>query len=186
MLLAIKNNAGATVIHCLGSQVAAALQDDIGGQAELAMQLNGGVAPADHHWQPIVPAGNEPFFMDWSLREIIRQPDTADLNRYAADARWRKETEGITVSGLRIFTDDRSKMMVMGARIKAENDPNFSTQWKGADGEFVQVDAATIIAISDAVLAHVDSCFAVEATVLAGIEAGTITSAAEIDAVFDN
>ncbi|QVQ37789.1 DUF4376 domain-containing protein [Pseudochrobactrum algeriensis] len=105
-----------------------------------------------------------------------------DLVEHAAQKRWEKEVGGITLSGLVIYTDDRSKIMISGARVAAEADPNFTTQWKGADGTFVTLDAAMIVAISNAVSTHVLNCFALEAQVLAQIEAGTITTAAEIDA----
>lgn len=105
-----------------------------------------------------------------------------DLIAHAAQKRWEKEVRGITLSGLVIYTDDRSKIMISGARVAAEADPNFTTQWKGADGTFVTLDAAMIVAISNAVSTHVSNCFALEAQVLAQIEAGTITTAAEIDA----
>lgn len=107
----------------------------------------------------------------------------ADLKGYAANCRWRKETGGIVVSGLSVATDDRSKLLIAGARIKADANPEFTTKWKTSAG-FVLIDAATIIAISDAVLAHVDACFGAEGEVLASIEAGTITAREEIDAAF--
>lgn len=112
------------------------------------------------------------------------QPTVADLSAHAAQSRWEKETGGFTLNGMHIATDDRSKIMISGARVAAEADPNFTTQWKGADGAFVTLDAAMIMAISNAVSTHVSNCFALEAQVLAQIEAGTITTAAEIDAVF--
>lgn len=107
-----------------------------------------------------------------------------DLADYAAQRRWEKEVGGILVGGMAIATDDRSKTMIVGARVKAENDPGFTTPWKGANGEFITIDAATIIAISDAVLAHVAACFALESAVLGAIAAGDITTTAEIDAAF--
>jgi len=103
------------------------------------------------------------------------------LADYAAATRWQVETGGIVVGGIGVATDDRSKLMITGARIKADADPDFTTRWKTAAG-FATIDAATVIAISDAVLAHVDACFAAEAAVLAAIEAGDITTTAEIDA----
>ena len=103
-------------------------------------------------------------------------PTTEQLAAYAADKRWRVETGGLAVA-----TDDRSKIMIIGARVKANSDPGFTTEWKTGAG-FVTIDAATIIAISDAVQAHVAACFAAEAAVLAEIEGETITGTAEIDA----
>ena len=66
----------------------------------------------------------------------IQTPQTtaSDLIAYAAAARWRKETGGITVFGIPVKTDDRSKQMVMGARIAADIDPDFTTPWIAADG----------------------------------------------------
>ncbi|MTW19347.1 DUF4376 domain-containing protein [Rhodoplanes serenus] len=107
-----------------------------------------------------------------------------DLVAYAADARWRRETGGITIDGLHIATDDRSKLLIAGARIQAEADPAWSTVWTAADGARHPVSAAQVIAISAAVLAHVDAGFRLYDEVLASIAAGSITTPAEIDAVF--
>lgn len=106
------------------------------------------------------------------------------LQEYAAAKRWEKETGGIEINGLTVATDDRSKTMISGARVAAQNDPEFLTQWKAADGTFATINAAAIIAISDAMLAHVSHCFAIEAQVLAEIEAGTISTVEQIDAAF--
>lgn len=108
-----------------------------------------------------------------------------DLVAYASRKRWEKETGGIEVAGLPVHTDDRSKMMIMGARIKADANPDFTTQWKTAGGSFFKLDAAMLIAVSDAVLEHVGTCFAIEESVLAGIAAEEITSTEQIDAAFD-
>ncbi len=106
----------------------------------------------------------------------------AHLIAYAADKRWRVETGGITVGGVLIATDDRSKLMITGARIKADNDPAFVTPWVASDGSVSSIDAATVIAISDAVLSHVAACFVAYDEIKGDIEAGTITTTAEIDA----
>lgn len=72
----------------------------------------------------------------------------------------------------------------MGARMAAEADPDFTTDWKAADGSFVTIDAATIVAVSNAVLAHVANCFAIEAQVIDAIDNGAITTTGEVDAAF--
>lgn len=107
-----------------------------------------------------------------------------DLPAYAAQKRWEKEVGGIEVNGLTVATDDRSKTMISGARVAAMANTDFATAWKGSGGEFVPLDASAVVAISDAVLAHVSNCFAIEAQVLAAIEAGNITTEAQIDAAF--
>ncbi|SCD23648.1 DUF4376 domain-containing protein [Brucella inopinata] len=136
-------------------------------------------------------------WLDASMLRLWRAPDgtltlppaaepgeTIDLPAYAAQKRWETEVGGIEINGLTVATDDRSKTMISGARVAAQNDPQFSTQWKAADGTFTTINAAAVIAISDAMLAHVSNCFAIEARVLADIEAGTISTVEEIDAAF--
>jgi hypothetical protein len=108
----------------------------------------------------------------------------ADLAGYAADVRWRKEVGGIVVGGVPVATDDRSKLLIAGARIKADAKPEFTTKFKAADGSRILIGAATVIAISDAVADHVDSCFETEDAVLAAIDAGTITTREHIDVAF--
>ncbi|AZO77702.1 MULTISPECIES: DUF4376 domain-containing protein [unclassified Bosea (in: a-proteobacteria)] len=108
----------------------------------------------------------------------------ADLVAYAADRRWSKEVGGLTVAGVPIATDDRSKVMIIGARVAAEADAGWSTTWHGADGGTYPVDAAAMLVISDAIQAHVNQSFATFAAVKADIEAGEITTAAEVDAAF--
>lgn len=103
---------------------------------------------------------------------------------YTANRRWQKETDGVNFYGVTIATDDRSKMMIMGARMAAENDPNFTTKWKIANETFIDLDAETLIAISDAVLAHVANCFAIEEQVLGLIQSGAVTTKEQIDQHF--
>lgn len=108
----------------------------------------------------------------------------AELIAYAADRRWRREVGGILVGTVPVATDDRSKLMITGARLAAGADPAWSTVWHGADGQTYPVDAAAMVAISDAVQAHVNSSFATFASVKAAIDAGEITTTDEIDAAF--
>jgi hypothetical protein len=111
-------------------------------------------------------------------------PVDIDLLAYAADKRWQAEIGGIVVSGVPVATDDRSKILITGARVAAMLDAAWSTIWHGADGQTYPVDAAAMVAISDAVQAHVNAGFDIFATVKAAIEAGSITSTSEIDAAF--
>lgn len=115
----------------------------------------------------------------------ILPPTKADLASYARDRRWQVEIAGITVGGVAIATDDRSKTMILGARLAAQSDPSWSTIWRGADGNAYPVNAAAIVAISDAVQAHVNATFVALADVLAAIAAGTTATFAEVDAAFE-
>jgi len=57
--------------------------------------------------------------------------------------------------------------------------------WKFADGVFRMVSNADFMDLASAVRQHVRDCFALEAAVLAQIEAGTINEYSQIDAAFD-
>ena len=115
------------------------------------------------------------------IAALTGNPSKERLIAHAAAKRWRVETGGITVSGVAVATDDRSKMMIIGARSAAIADADWTTDWIGADGTIHRLDAAAMIAISDAVQAHVGAAFSAYAAILAAIEAGTMTTFAAID-----
>ena len=76
------------------------------------------------------------------------------------DYRWQMEIGGISLAGIPIRTDANSQAKVTAAYFKALNDPDFEvTAWEAVPGTFVALDNATLIAIGDAVLAHVDATF---------------------------
>lgn len=108
----------------------------------------------------------------------------ADLLALLADLRWRKETGGITVGGMFVATDDRSKLLLQGARTAADADPDHVEGWKTSNGEWVDLDASTIIALSNAVRSHVSACFALERDIATQIEAETITTREQVEAAF--
>ena len=107
-----------------------------------------------------------------------------DLKSYASYRRWQFEIGGIDFNGVPIATDDRSKLMITGGRIAADADASWTTIWQGSDGNSYPLNAAAMIAISDAVQAHVSSCFAIYATVISNIDGGTVTSRTQVDAEF--
>ncbi|BCB18062.1 DUF4376 domain-containing protein [Bosea sp. ANAM02] len=113
-------------------------------------------------------------------------PTQAELIQHARDLRWQMETAGILFNGVAVATDDRSKLMLSGARQKAATDPDFETTWFGPDPEDTGtvLTAALIIAISDAVLAHVDACFATYGQVVSAIGSGAVTTRDQIDEAF--
>lgn len=160
--------------------------------AEIIM-LPDGEDLATHHHASIVatccPCGPE-VAQGWLLDgdDLVAPPaptlSEAQLTAYAADKRWRREVGGILVGTVPVATDDRSKTMVLGARVAAAANPAWETVWHGADGQTYPLNAAAMIAISDAVEAHVNATFATFAIVKAAIEAGEITTTAEIDAAF--
>lgn len=62
--------------------------------------------------------------LDKSKMVLPVDPKVA-LAAYAADKRWQKETGGFEFNGLHIATDDRSKIMIAGAREAAKSQSGF-------------------------------------------------------------
>lgn len=87
--------------------------------------------------------------------------------------RYTIETGGFMYGGYKINTDDRSKTLLMGARIEAREKLDiggtFSLNWKTEDG-FVQLSAEIIITMSDAVRVFVQACFDAERSHFLAIE----------------
>lgn len=93
-----------------------------------------------------------------------------------AARRYEAEVGGITLNGLQIDTDDRSKLLINGAALEATIDPEYVMQWKTSGG-FIELTGAQVIGIARAVRAHVQACFDREAELLAALDAGTLEPA---------
>lgn len=106
------------------------------------------------------------------------------LEEYAAAKRWEYEVSGITFNNIRVATDDRSKMLISGAREAALKDENFKTKWKSQNGEFIELSSIEIIEISDLVLSHISNCFELESIIISKIENGEIENYQDIDNFF--
>lgn len=83
-----------------------------------------------------------------------------------ADRRWRAEIGGTMVGPTPIDTSRDSQTKITAAYLEASQDEEFTiSNWKVAPGLFAALDAATIIAIGNAVTAHVQACFDNEAEI---------------------
>jgi hypothetical protein len=117
---------------------------------------------------------------------ILPPPPTKQLLRdYAAAKRYDVEIGGIVSPTYGPLLTDRDTRAIVGQAIQSidlgivQAPVNFKTQ-QG----FVSLDRAAFMAIASEVAAHVQSTFDKEDEVDAQIEAGTITTKAEIDAAF--
>lgn len=117
-----------------------------------------------------------------SINQIRQNMAQEKIQAHLPAYRYTKEIGGITVSGVLIQTDRESRAILTGAYIRAKEDNTYTVRWKTPDG-FVTLNAATIIAISDAVADHVQKCYAAEADVAADIL--TLTSVQEVETAFD-
>lgn len=75
-----------------------------------------------------------------------------------AHARWTAETGGMVLQGMAIRTDRESQSLITGAALKALQDAEYVCSWK-TDAGFVDLSAPQVLAIADAVRAHVQECF---------------------------
>ena len=122
----------------------------------------------------------------WTLGWTVTETPLADAKVQVlgelANRRYQAEEGGTTLNGMPIATDRTTQGKVTAAYVKASADNTYSiASWKGADGTFTPLDAATIIAIADAIEAHVQACFSNEATLAGQISAAT--TLAELEAV---
>jgi hypothetical protein len=109
------------------------------------------------------------------------EPVPVDLQAYAAAKRYAVETGGIVLNGMSVMTDRQSQALITGAYAYVQANPTVTVSVKTPSG-FVNLAAAEVTAVANAVGAHVQASFAAEDAVVQGIAAGTIKTAADIDA----
>ena len=103
---------------------------------------------------------------------------------YSAFSRWRKASGGLTVTSISeipFLTDPTSRQAVYSAYDFVSARSGAIVQWKMSDGSFVAMDQAKLETVTNAISAFVESCFACEGTVAAGIDDGSITTLAQVD-----
>jgi hypothetical protein len=107
----------------------------------------------------------------------------AMLIEHLAATRWAYEVVGITHNGMEIATDRESQGKILAARVAAVGDNTYSLVWKAGNG-FFTLDAAAIVAMSDAVGEHVRKAFVAEGQATVGVNDGTLTTPDEVDTAF--
>lgn len=149
--------------------------------------IENGVVPAGHS-----VTGSALVFEPGPPARVVRvfetqpdaPPDAARLKAHAERKRWEIEVGGIDVAGMRIATDDRSKVLINGAHALAIEDPAAVFDFR-AVGAWAQTDAATVRAIAVAVGRHVQTMFSRHRAAEEAVDAGTATTFAEIDAILE-
>ncbi|WP_180287702.1 DUF4376 domain-containing protein [Azospirillum oleiclasticum] len=112
----------------------------------------------------------------WPL-EAVKAAKLAELAR----VRWQRECAGIEVDGLLVATDDRAKLLLNCMYRTAEKKPAMIHRWKQPNCE-VELTSTQVIALADALSAHVQACFDRELDLRAQIEAaGTMADILGID-----
>lgn len=137
---------------------------------------------AEYFERVVVHSGERP---DWATvtAKMSEGPSPAELRAHAAVRRYDVETGGIVSGTFGPMLTDRATQSMLASTIQSIDLGIVSTpiNFKAPSG-FVGLDRAALVAISTEIAAHVQAAFNTEATVVAAIEAGTITTRAEIDA----
>ena len=92
-----------------------------------------------------------------------------------AARRYDAEVAGTVVGGMPIATDDRSKLLINGAALRANRSSDYVLRWKTSDG-FVDLTADQVLAVADAVSEHVQACFDREDVLTDAVATGMMTT----------
>ena len=106
--------------------------------------------------------------------EPIPEP-APDWMTLIAARRWAAETGGIVLAGMPVDTDDRSKLLINGAALRASRDSNYTLHWKTVEG-FIDLPADQVLIMADAVSDHVQACFTRGSELQAAVVDGSITA----------
>jgi len=98
-----------------------------------------------------------------------------------AEARWRHETSGVLVGGVRIKTDRESQGTISGAYSTLKDGLVPYIDWKADGGQWVQVTLAELTPIAQAVAVHVQGAFSLERQLSEQVQAATTVE--EVQAV---
>ncbi len=120
-----------------------------------------------------------------SPETVEPDPEPVDLKVYAGEVRKTIEEQGVILpTGVAVQSDVESQGKI--AQTIQSIDLGLITEpvnWKSASG-FVPLMRADLIAVGTVVAQHVQRSFNAEMAVVAGIEAGSIATPAEVDAAF--
>lgn len=172
----ISKNDCSVVINGIGRR---AYINNISGRADLIHDLSGVddklLAEVLATWGEVPTVADEPLPPELTFDELKAQKKAA-----IAAARFAAETAGTVVNGVLIDTGRDSQALITGAALAAMLDENYSLNWKTASG-FIHLSAPEIIAVAQAVRAHVQMCFDREGELVAQVDAAQ--DAEELDAI---
>jgi len=162
----------------LGAQILQQVPE--GGQFKLP---NGDVvSPAYEGW---VNTEGYALTSDVAVEPVVESVSKEQLLAQLAYIRDTAIAAGIVLNGFPVQTDEVSQQRLTGAAVAALLDPTLVVNWKGADGEFIEMSAQAIIEVAQAVRSHVQKCFDIENIVSQKINEEQITTIEGLKAVWD-
>lgn len=96
-----------------------------------------------------------------------------------ADHRFNIETGGIVIDGMPVPTDRNTQSILTSMNLRADRDPEYRVDFKISPGEYINLGRTEIVALGDAVYAHVQAAFAREKELNERIDAGEIITRAD-------
>jgi len=111
------------------------------------------------------------------------------LKSHAAHARYDKEVAGLStdVGGatVTLASTIASQSKVSASAQQAQINPNFTAQWKQTDGTFLLLNATQLLKLNENIQNYIETCYNTEKSCCDQIDAGTMTTTAQIDAAFN-
>jgi hypothetical protein len=114
---------------------------------------------------------------------IMPTPTIQLLLDYASFKRWLTAIAGTTSGTTVLLTDDASQSKMAGCQQAFDKGLMTSVEFKAASA-WVTCNAAQFLTLYEAVVAHLQACYAAEASVAMSIGAGTVTTFTQVDAAF--
>lgn len=143
----------------------------------------GAVKVDEELWQRLIQEVDGVWTLgkDGTISKVAPAPPTPEevarqLTLTIANTRYQHEIGGITIQGMSIATDDRSKALIASAALQGMRNPEHVLKWKTSDG-FVEITGSQLLAVADAVNEHVQACFGREHELLTALNAGEFTEA---------
>lgn len=158
-----------------------ATEDEVAANTPAGHTVFEGHAPSDHFLKDgqLVPYPPKPG--PWARFDLAseswidpRSPaEKAETEKRAFKVRRDVAiVSGTIFAGMALPTDEATQSRITGAALAAMIDPTYSVQWKLPDGSFVLLDAQQVIAVAQAIRAHVQACFDREAALLEALSEG--------------
>jgi hypothetical protein len=113
---------------------------------------------------------------DWGPIAPVIATTSAQKKQFIAARRYQAEVSGIVFGGMKIDSGRDSQGLITGATLASMLDPSYVCHWKTPEG-FVELNAAMLAAVSQAVRAHVQACFNRERELAEAVDADTYTDA---------
>jgi hypothetical protein len=147
-----------------GINIGPCAQEIVAGLSASALQFE--IDACVISWRDATPiTGDEAAAALPAFLSSVAAVDASQRQAAIAAKRYEIETGGIAVNGIIIPTDRDTQMKMMAARIRAKEDAAYTVNWKTPAG-FVPLNSNSVIAIADAMAAHVQACFDHEAALL--------------------